>query len=69
MIDEKGLAPEAADKIENYVKLSGGKELLDMLQADQALMGVKDAATGLDEMKLLLHYCELFGVLDNVNHA
>ncbi|XP_064405227.1 histidine--tRNA ligase, cytoplasmic-like isoform X2 [Halichondria panicea] len=67
MVDEKGLAPEAADKIEGYVKLSGGKKLLDMLLADQALIAVKDAATGLDEMKLLLDYCELFGVLDNVS--
>ena len=67
MVDEKGLAPEVADRIESYVKLSGGKKLLDMLLADQTLTAVKDAATGLDEMKLLLDYCELFGVLDNVS--
>ncbi len=68
MVDEKGLAPEAADKIKSYVKLAGGKELVDKLQADPTLMGVKDTVTGLDEMKMLLNYCELFGVLDNVSN-
>ena len=67
MVEEKGLAPETADRIEGYVKLAGGRELLEKLQGDQTLVAVKDAAIGLEEMKLLLHYCELFGVLSNVS--
>ena len=66
-MEEKGLSGEAADKIEGYVKLHGGKELLEQLLADQSLMAVKDAAVGLEEMKLLLQYCELFGVLEHVS--
>lgn len=65
-MEEKGLAAGVADKINEYVKLNGGKELIEQLLADQSLMAVKDAAVGLDEMKLFLNYCELYGVLENV---
>ena len=66
MVEEKGLQEEVADRIGEYVKLSGGKELLEQLLADSKLTAVKDAQAGLDSMKLLLHYCELYGVLDKV---
>ncbi len=66
MVEEKGLTEEVADKIGEYVKLHGGKELVERLQADPRLSAVKDAQLGLEDMRLLLNYCELFGVLDNV---
>ena len=66
MVDEKGLQEDVADRIGEYVKLCGGKELLEQLLADQKLTAIKDATTGLEGMRLLLHYCELYGVLDKV---
>ena len=66
MVDEKGLQEDVADRIGEYVKLHGGKELLEQLLADQKLTAIKDAMTGLEGMRLLLHYCELYGVLDKV---
>ena len=66
MVEEKGLAGEVADRIGEYVKLHGGKELLAKLEADPRLGAVKDAHLGLVDMRLLLHYCDLFGVLDKV---
>ena len=67
MVEERGLTEEVADKVGNYVKLRGGGfELLEELCADQVLTAVKDAKTGLDEMRVLLGYCKLFGVMDKV---
>ena len=66
MVDEKGLQEDVADRIGEYVKLHGSKELLEQLLADQKLTAIKDAMTGLEGMRLLLHYCELYGVLDKV---
>ena len=66
MVEEKGLSEEVADVIGEYVKLNGTLELLDKLTSDPRLMAVKEAAVGLEDMKLLLQYCKLFGVLDRV---
>ena len=67
MVEEKGMAEGVADKIGDYVKLHGGMELLDQLTKDPTLTAVKDAKAGLEEMGLLLRYCELYGVLDKVS--
>lgn len=67
MVEEKGLAGDVADKIGNYVKLHGRFDLLDKLTSDPSLTAVKDAKVGLEEMRVLLRYCELFGVLDKVS--
>ncbi len=66
MVDEKGLAGGVADKIGGYVKLQGSMDLVKKLSTDRALMDVKDVQAGLQEMKVLLRYCQLYGVLDNV---
>ena len=66
MVEEKGLPGEVADRIGGYVKLRGGQELLERLERDQRLAGVKDAQIGISEMRLLLLYCDRFGVMDNV---
>eukprot|EP00058_Branchiostoma_floridae_P002856 XP_002588344.1 hypothetical protein BRAFLDRAFT_114648 [Branchiostoma floridae] len=67
MVDEKGLAPEVADRIGEYVRLNGQLELVDQLMQDEQMMKNKMARQGLEEMKLLLTYCQLFGVLDKVS--
>lgn len=66
MINEKGLEPEKADKIGEFVRLNGKAELAERLLADPALSGVKAAVAGLEDIKLLLHYCKLFRVEQQV---
>jgi histidyl-tRNA synthetase len=66
MIDEKGLDEATANKIGEYVRLSGSFELADTLLNDEKLKSVKSAVQGLEEIKLLLKYCEIFGVLNQV---
>ncbi|XP_076446744.1 histidine--tRNA ligase, cytoplasmic-like isoform X3 [Babylonia areolata] len=66
MVDEKGLSPEAADKIGEYVRFQGGIELVDELLKDAGLQKQKNAVEALEEMRILLKYCELYGVADKV---
>ena len=66
MVEDKGLEPSVADKIGEYVKMKGSKELLTKLNADVAMTANSDAQKGLKDMELLLHYCEIFEVLDKV---
>ena len=66
MIEEKGLDPVAADKIGNYVQMRGGPELIEQLLQDSLLPKSKAAVQGLEAMKLLLKYCDIFGILDKV---
>ncbi|XP_049864902.1 histidine--tRNA ligase, cytoplasmic isoform X2 [Pectinophora gossypiella] len=66
MINEKGITPDAADRIGEYVRLNGGTELVDKLLKDEKLSKTKAAVEGLDGIKLLLQYCELFGIKDKI---
>ncbi|KAI8992207.1 histidyl-tRNA synthetase [Pilobolus umbonatus] len=67
MVEEKGLAPEIADKIGEYVKHKGGRDLLDLLKKDQKLMGNVNAAAGLKDMETLFDYLEVFKVMDKMS--
>jgi histidyl-tRNA synthetase len=67
MTDEKGLAPEVADKIGEYVVLKGQKDLLAKLQADSALTANASMKAGLADMELLFDYLEAFNVLGQVS--
>ncbi|CAF4855224.1 unnamed protein product [Pieris macdunnoughi] len=66
MINEKGVTPEAADKIGEYVQLNGSSELALKLLSDEKLSKSKSAVEGLEGIKLLLHYCELMGIKDKI---
>lgn len=66
MIDEKGLDEVTADLIGEYVRLSGGQELVDKLLNDEKLKKVPAAVEGLEGMKLLLKYCAIFEVTSEV---
>ena len=66
MVDEKGLEGEVADKIEEFVTLKGGRDLLDKLKADQRLMSNANAKTGIEDMSLLMDYLQAFDVLDKI---
>ncbi|PUU74699.1 hypothetical protein B9Z19DRAFT_1092163 [Tuber borchii] len=67
MIDEKGLDPEVADKIGEYVQKKGGKELLDELKEDKALTSNDSFAEGLEDMRLLFDYLEVFCVMPKLS--
>ena len=41
-------------------------EVVDTLLQDEGLLKQKNAVEALEEMKLLLKYCQLFGVADKV---
>lgn len=66
MINEKGISPDAADRIGEYVRLNGGVELADKLLKDVNLSKTKAAVEGLLGIKLLLEYCKLFGIQDKI---
>ncbi|KAJ2950475.1 hypothetical protein O0L34_g8719 [Tuta absoluta] len=66
MINEKGVTPDAADRIGEYVRLNGGTELVDKLLQDEKLGKTKAAVEGLEGIKLLLQYCELLGIKDKI---
>ncbi|XP_074958444.1 histidine--tRNA ligase, cytoplasmic isoform X2 [Phalacrocorax aristotelis] len=62
MVGEKGLSPEAADYIGEYVQLHGGLDLVERLLQDPKLSQNKLAKEGLGDMKLLFEYLTLFGI-------
>lgn len=66
MIDEKGLSEDVADKIGAYVVLNGKTELVNKLLQDEQLIKSKSAVEGLEAMKLILKYCEIYGTSDKV---
>ena len=68
MVNGKGLEPSVADAIGKYVTHHGGMEILEKLEADEKLGNSKIGKSGIADMKLLLRYCELFGILDKVSN-
>ncbi|KAI1312267.1 Cytoplasmic and mitochondrial histidine tRNA synthetase [Mortierella claussenii] len=62
MTEEKGLDPEAADLIGEYVQLKGGEELLERLYKDEKLGANTRAKEGLDDMALLFKYLNVLNV-------
>ncbi|CAH1991326.1 unnamed protein product [Acanthoscelides obtectus] len=66
MVEEKGLSEASADLIGEYVQLNGKADLVDKLLADDKLSKNKSAVEGLEAMKLLLKYCDLYGSSDKV---
>lgn len=66
MVEEKGLEGAIADKIGTYVSRSGKRDLVDELRKDVELMKQPAAVQGVDSMELLLKYCEIFKIMDNL---
>ncbi|OXB60309.1 hypothetical protein ASZ78_007908 [Callipepla squamata] len=67
MVREKGLSPEAADRIGEYVQLRGGMDLVEKLLQDPKLSQNKLAKEGLGDMKLLFEYLTLFGIVGKIS--
>lgn len=67
MVNEKKLDPIVADRIGEYVKNKGGKDLCEKLLLDLSLTASADAVRGIKDVQLLFQYLELFGVADKVS--
>ncbi|KAJ9475942.1 Histidine--tRNA ligase, mitochondrial [Pseudozyma hubeiensis] len=67
MVEDKGLAADIADKIGEYVKLKGGKDLLVKLKADQVMMAHPVASQGVKDMELLFDYLDVYGITDRMS--
>ncbi|XP_050711698.1 histidine--tRNA ligase-like isoform X3 [Eriocheir sinensis] len=66
MVTEKGLDEEVADKIGNYVKLSGREELIERLANDELLKQSPAAQAGFADLTLLYQYCKSLGCADHL---
>ncbi|KAH9265545.1 histidine-tRNA ligase [Batrachochytrium salamandrivorans] len=67
MTNEKGLDQDVADRIGEYIKLKGSKELCTTLAADSRLSKNESAMAGIHDMELLFTYLELFGIADRIS--
>uniref|UniRef100_A0A9L0TG47 Histidine--tRNA ligase, cytoplasmic n=1 Tax=Equus caballus TaxID=9796 RepID=A0A9L0TG47_HORSE len=67
MVGEKGLAPEVADRIGDYVQQHGGVSLVEQLLQDPELSQNKQALEGLGDLKLLFEYLTLLGIADKIS--
>ncbi|XP_016161033.1 PREDICTED: histidine--tRNA ligase, cytoplasmic-like isoform X2 [Ficedula albicollis] len=67
MVGERGVSPEAADRIGEYVQLHGGLDLIERLLQDPKLSQNKLAKEGLGDMKLLFEYLTLFGITGKIS--
>ncbi|KAI9215751.1 hypothetical protein BC828DRAFT_332884, partial [Blastocladiella britannica] len=64
---EKGVTAEVADRIGEYVKLKGSKELVEHLLLDESLAGHPLAKQGLEDLRLLFEYLDVFEVTDKIS--
>ncbi|KAJ2508636.1 Cytoplasmic and mitochondrial histidine tRNA synthetase [Coemansia sp. RSA 2052] len=68
MTEEKGLDAAAADRIGEYVQISGsGEDVLEQLQALPELMASAKAQEGVRDMGLFFKYARIYGILDYVS--
>jgi histidyl-tRNA synthetase len=66
-MEEKGLESSVAEKIGGYVQQKGGKEILDILKANEAFYANEDGKKGLDDMELLFGYLDALDVTSKVS--
>uniref|UniRef100_A0A8C5M638 histidine--tRNA ligase n=1 Tax=Leptobrachium leishanense TaxID=445787 RepID=A0A8C5M638_9ANUR len=66
LIEDKKLVPETVDRIGEYIRLTGGEDLIAWLCNDPTLSQNKWAMEGLGDLKLLYKYLKIFGVTDKV---
>uniref|UniRef100_A0A8C5KLZ6 histidine--tRNA ligase n=1 Tax=Jaculus jaculus TaxID=51337 RepID=A0A8C5KLZ6_JACJA len=67
MVVKKGLAPEVADRIGDYVQCHGGISLVEQMFQDPRLSQSKLAVEGLADLKLLFEYLTLFGIAEKIS--
>lgn len=66
MIEEKGLSEDVADKVGQYIQQLGHAELIEKLMQDEFLNKYPSTLQGLQDLKLLLNYCNLIGIQNDV---
>lgn len=66
MVEEKGLPENVADKIGECIQQSGHAELIEKLLQDETINQFSSTVKGLEELKLLLNYCKLLGIHNDV---
>jgi len=66
MVDEKGLDEASADKIGEFVRMNGGEDLIEELLKSK-LAESATAKQGLEDMRLLLRYCHIYGCSEVVS--
>lgn len=66
MTEEKGLSGSIADKIGQYVQQLGQVDLIEKLMHDEYINKFPSTLQGLNELKLLLKYCNLIGIQNDV---
>ena len=66
MVEEKGLQEDVADKIWEFVRRKGGREVLESLRQHEDLQSNNNMRRGMEDMALLFEYLESFGILDKV---
>lgn len=66
MIVEKGLSGDVADKVGQYIQQFGHAELIEKLMQDELLSKYPSALKGLQDLSLLLKYCNLVGIQNDV---
>uniref|UniRef100_A0A8C5VEK1 histidine--tRNA ligase n=1 Tax=Microcebus murinus TaxID=30608 RepID=A0A8C5VEK1_MICMU len=67
MVAKKGLAPEVADQIGDYIQCHGGVTLVEQMFQDPRLSQNKQALEGLEDLKLLFEYLTLFGISEKIS--
>uniref|UniRef100_A0A8D0LJT6 histidine--tRNA ligase n=1 Tax=Sus scrofa TaxID=9823 RepID=A0A8D0LJT6_PIG len=67
MVAKRGLAPEVADRIGDYVQCHGGVSLVEDMLQDPELSRNKQALEGLGDLKLLFDYLTLFGIAEKIS--
>jgi histidyl-tRNA synthetase len=63
MVEDKGLDAAVADKIGEFVKYKGGREVVQQIKDLPGVLDNASAKQGLEEMELLCSYLEIFDVL------
>jgi len=66
MTEDKGLDPVVEDRIGDFVKLKGGSELIQTLEASHLVQN-KSAQAGIADMKLLFTYLDVFGITNKMS--
>ncbi|XP_040851781.1 histidine--tRNA ligase, mitochondrial isoform X1 [Ochotona curzoniae] len=67
MVAKRGLTPEVADRIGDYVQCRGGASLVEQMFQDPRLSQNQQALEGLRDLKLLFEYLTLFGIAEKVS--
>lgn len=67
MVNKRGLTPEVADRIGDYVQCHGGVSLVEQMFQDPRLSQNKQALKGLEDLKLLFEYVNLLGIAEKIS--